>query len=130
MSRARADAAALAEAERQVAAAALRVLPCEDCGREQAAGLCEVCGYRRRTEALTVEAGLVAAAWSAALDDSQAANHHIAQPAGWIGLSPEGEAVSRAGNRFTFSPSQPSPPASPPTDDSRSETTFEAHRRP
>ncbi|MFF4393276.1 hypothetical protein ACFY0G_42170 [Streptomyces sp. NPDC001552] len=69
---ARADAAALAEAERQAAAAALGVLPCEDCGQEQAGGLCEVCGYRRRTEALTVEAGMVAAAWSADLDDSQA----------------------------------------------------------
>ncbi|MFD9303008.1 hypothetical protein ACFWCB_10080 [Streptomyces sp. NPDC060048] len=53
-------------------AAALRGLPCEDCGQEQAAALCEVCGYRRRTGALTVEAGLVAAAWSADLDDSQA----------------------------------------------------------
>ncbi|GHB33024.1 hypothetical protein [Streptomyces chryseus] len=69
---ARAEAAALAEAERQAAAAALRVLPCEDCGQEQAAGLCEVCGYRRRTEALTVEAGMLAAAVSADLDDSQA----------------------------------------------------------
>ncbi|WP_331726617.1 hypothetical protein OG592_44195 (plasmid) [Streptomyces avidinii] len=69
---ARAEAAALAEAERQAATAALRVLPCEDCGQEQAAGLCEVCGYRRRTEALTVEAGMVAATWSADLDDSQA----------------------------------------------------------
>ncbi|MER6393945.1 hypothetical protein ABT236_36535 [Streptomyces sp. NPDC001523] len=69
---AREEAAALAEAERQAAAAALRVLPCEDCGQEQAAGLCEVCGYRRRTEALTVEAGMVAATWSADLDDSQA----------------------------------------------------------
>lgn len=69
---ARAEAAALAEAERQAAAAALGVLPCEDCGQEQAAGLCEVCGYRRRTEALKVEAGMVAAAWSADLDDSQA----------------------------------------------------------
>ncbi|MFI5672194.1 hypothetical protein [Streptomyces sp. NPDC051704] len=69
---ARAEAAALAEAERQAAAAALQVLPCEDCGQEQAGGLCEVCGYRRQTEALTAEAGLVAAAGSADLDDSQA----------------------------------------------------------
>ncbi|MFI1067026.1 hypothetical protein ACH4TC_34710 [Streptomyces spororaveus] len=69
---ARAEAAALAEAERQAAAAALQVLPCEDCGQEQAAGLCEVCGYRRRTEALMAEAGLVAAAGSADLDDSEA----------------------------------------------------------
>lgn len=52
--------------------AGMRALPCEDCGQEQAAGLCEVCGYRRRTEALTVEAGTVATAWSADLDDSQA----------------------------------------------------------
>ncbi|RPK23540.1 hypothetical protein EES37_37935 [Streptomyces sp. ADI91-18] len=69
---ARAEAMALAKAERQAAAAALRVLPCEDCGQEQAAGLCEVCGYRRRTEALTLEAGMVAAAASSDLDDSQA----------------------------------------------------------
>lgn len=76
---ARAEAAALAEAERQAAAAALRVLPCEDCGQEQAAGLCEVCGYRRRTEALTVEAGMVAATWSADLDDSQAVTAVLVQ---------------------------------------------------
>ncbi|MFI7178972.1 hypothetical protein [Streptomyces spororaveus] len=69
---ARAEAAALAEAERQAAAAALQVLPCEDCGQEHAGGLCEVCGYRRQTEALTAEAGLVAAAGSADLDDSEA----------------------------------------------------------
>ncbi|MET7534272.1 hypothetical protein ACFWB1_04085 [Streptomyces goshikiensis] len=69
---ARAEAAALAEVERQAAAVALQVLPCEDCGQEQAGGLCEVCGYRRQTGALTVEAGLVAAAWSADLDDSGA----------------------------------------------------------
>lgn len=32
-------------------------------------GLCEACGYRRRTETLTVETGLLAATWAAALDD-------------------------------------------------------------
>ncbi|WP_309142657.1 hypothetical protein [Streptomyces javensis] len=69
---ARAAAQERAERERAAEAAAdavRRALPCEDCGQERAAGLCEACGYRRRTEALTVEAGLVAAAWSADLDD-------------------------------------------------------------
>ncbi len=58
--------------ERQAAAAdaALRqALPCEDCGQDRSAGLCESCGYLRRTEALTVEAGMVAATWSADLED-------------------------------------------------------------
>jgi hypothetical protein len=32
--------------------------------------LCEACGFWRRTEAAIVEAGLVAATWSAALDDA------------------------------------------------------------
>ncbi|MES5824887.1 hypothetical protein [Streptomyces sp. RG80] len=71
----RAAARERAEREREAAAAAEAVrqaLPCEDCGQEQAAGLCEACGYRRRTEALIVEAGLVAAAWSAPLDDTDA----------------------------------------------------------
>ncbi|MET9535576.1 hypothetical protein ABZY02_34340 [Streptomyces sp. NPDC006649] len=61
-----------AEAERAAAAAddAVRqALGCEDCGQQQAGGLCEACGYRRRTEALIVEAGLVAATWSADLND-------------------------------------------------------------
>ncbi|MGW3563547.1 hypothetical protein ACWDSL_06540 [Streptomyces sp. NPDC000941] len=69
---ARAEAQERAELERAAAAAADAVrqaLPCEDCGQERAAGLCEACGYRRRAEALIVEAGMVAAAWSAALDD-------------------------------------------------------------
>lgn len=58
--------------ERQAAAAdaALRqALPCEDCGKGRSAGLCEACDYRRRTEALTVEVGMVAATWSADLED-------------------------------------------------------------
>ncbi|MEU8550505.1 hypothetical protein AB0C81_26585 [Streptomyces roseoverticillatus] len=62
-----------AEHERQVAAAAeeaRQALSCEDCGQEEAAGLCEACGYRRQTEALIVEASLVAATWSADLDDT------------------------------------------------------------
>ncbi|MER5769269.1 hypothetical protein [Streptomyces sp. NPDC001985] len=45
---------------------------CEGCGQQQAGGLCEACGYERRTEALTVEAGLVAAAWAADLADQAA----------------------------------------------------------
>lgn len=31
--------------------------------------MCEACGYRRRTETLTVETGLLAATWAAVLDD-------------------------------------------------------------
>jgi hypothetical protein len=61
-----------AERERQAAAAAEAVrqaLPCEDCGQQRSAGLCETCDFRRRTEALIVEAGLVAATWSADLTD-------------------------------------------------------------
>ncbi|MFJ7200934.1 MULTISPECIES: hypothetical protein [unclassified Streptomyces] len=61
-----------AERERAAAAAADAVrqaLACEDCGQQQAGGLCEACGYRRRTEALIVEAGMVAATWSADLAD-------------------------------------------------------------
>lgn len=57
------------EDERAAAAAAETVrqaLACEDCGQQQAGGLCEACGYRRRTEALVVEAGMVEATWSAA----------------------------------------------------------------
>ncbi|MET8724124.1 hypothetical protein [Streptomyces misionensis] len=58
------------ERERQEAAAAEAVrqaLPCEDCGRDQAAGLCEACDHRRQTEALIGEAALFAAAGSADL---------------------------------------------------------------
>ncbi|MFF8790821.1 hypothetical protein [Streptomyces sp. NPDC015125] len=58
--------------ERQAAAADAELrqaLPCEDCGQDRSAGLCEACGYRRRTEALTVEAGMVVATCSADLDD-------------------------------------------------------------
>ncbi|MFJ5611075.1 hypothetical protein ACIQCJ_17010 [Streptomyces sp. NPDC093221] len=74
---ARRDAARVADLERAdaeraaaaVAEAARQALPCTDCGQSQAGGLCETCDCRRRTEALVVEAGLVAAAWSAALDD-------------------------------------------------------------
>ncbi|MFF9690516.1 hypothetical protein [Streptomyces sp. NPDC014623] len=61
-----------AERERAAAAAAetaRQALACEDCGQQQASGLCEACGYRRRTEALIVEAGMVAATWSADLAD-------------------------------------------------------------
>ncbi|MDQ0408701.1 hypothetical protein ABVB69_35060 [Streptomyces sp. NPDC000349] len=69
---ARAAARELAERERQEAAAAEAVrqaLPCEDCGRDQAAGLCEACDHRRQTETLIGEAGLLAAAGSADLTD-------------------------------------------------------------
>jgi hypothetical protein len=69
---ARAAAQERAERERQAAAAADAVrqaLPCEDCGQDQAAGLCEACDHRRQTETLIGEAGLLAAAWSADLTD-------------------------------------------------------------
>lgn len=64
----RAKTAQRAEREREAAVAAdlvRQALACEDCGQQRAGGLCEACGYRRRTEALTVEAGLLAATWSA-----------------------------------------------------------------
>ncbi|MFE3770832.1 hypothetical protein [Streptomyces sp. NPDC059122] len=67
---ARATAQERAEAERTAVAAADAVrqeLACEDCGQQRAAGLCEACDYRRRTEALIVEAGIIAATWSADL---------------------------------------------------------------
>ncbi|MEH0557438.1 hypothetical protein [Streptomyces sp. B21-101] len=60
------------ERERQEVAAAevvRQALPCEDCGQQRSAGLCETCGYRRRTEAALAEAGLVAATWAADLTD-------------------------------------------------------------
>ncbi|MFD8712015.1 hypothetical protein ACFV07_16325 [Streptomyces anulatus] len=69
---ARVASAEQAERERQAAAAAeaeRRILPCEDCGQQRSGGLCEACGYRRRTEVLVVETGLVAATWSADLTD-------------------------------------------------------------
>ncbi|MFF3264955.1 hypothetical protein ACFYWO_38060 [Streptomyces sp. NPDC002932] len=72
---ARAAAQVRAEAERATEAAAdgvRQTLPCEDCGLERSAGLCEACDYRRRTEALTVEAGLVAATWSVDLENATA----------------------------------------------------------
>ncbi|MFK0231071.1 hypothetical protein ACIQUL_35500 [Streptomyces sp. NPDC090303] len=70
---ARAAAAEQAERERQAAAAAdaiRQALACEDCGRDQAAGLCEACDHRRQTEALIGEAGLLAAAGSADLSEA------------------------------------------------------------
>jgi ssDNA-binding Zn-finger/Zn-ribbon topoisomerase 1 len=69
-----------AERERQAEAAAEAVrqaMPCEDCGQDRSAGLCEACGYRRRTEAAIVEAGMVAATWSAALDDAADVAAHV-----------------------------------------------------
>ncbi|MGW2890551.1 hypothetical protein ACWDDN_35645 [Streptomyces griseoruber] len=70
--KARAAARERGERERREAAAdAVRqALACEDCGQQRSAGLCEACGYRRRTEAAIVEAGLVAATWAADLDDA------------------------------------------------------------
>ncbi|MDF9874575.1 hypothetical protein OKW18_006713 [Streptomyces pratensis] len=61
-----------AKRERTAAAAAdtaRQTLACEDCGLEQTAGRCEACSYRRRTEALIAEAGMVVATWSADLTD-------------------------------------------------------------
>ncbi|WP_331756914.1 hypothetical protein OG582_39055 (plasmid) [Streptomyces anulatus] len=61
-----------AKDERAAASAAESVrqaLACEDCGQQQARRMCEACGYRRRTETLTVETGLLAATWAAVLDD-------------------------------------------------------------
>ncbi|WDN56355.1 hypothetical protein [Streptomyces clavuligerus] len=72
---ARAAAAEWAEAERAAVAAADTVrqaLLCEGCGQPRAGGLCETYGYRRRTETLIAEAGLVAAAWAADLTDAAA----------------------------------------------------------
>ncbi|MFL9658713.1 hypothetical protein ACJ7VE_33955 [Streptomyces sp. PB17] len=69
---ARAAAQERAERERQEAAAAKAVRqaqPCEDCGRDQAAGLCEACDHRRQTETLIGEAALLAAAGTADLSD-------------------------------------------------------------
>ncbi|WP_225638098.1 hypothetical protein [Streptomyces solaniscabiei] len=69
---ARAAARERTEREREAAAAADAVrqaLPCEDCGLQRAAGLCEACDHRRQTEALIGEAGLIAATWSADLSD-------------------------------------------------------------
>ncbi|MFE6460031.1 hypothetical protein ACFVP0_21600 [Streptomyces cinereoruber] len=40
-------------------------MACEDCRRARSAGLCEACDHRRQAEALIVEAGLLAATWSA-----------------------------------------------------------------
>ncbi|MEV5887423.1 hypothetical protein AB0L74_33075 [Streptomyces sp. NPDC052020] len=69
---ARAAAQERAERERAAAAAAeaaRQALPCQVCGRDQAAGLCELCDHRRQTETLISEAGLIAATWSADLTD-------------------------------------------------------------
>ncbi|GGN41192.1 hypothetical protein [Streptomyces fuscichromogenes] len=65
---ARAAARERAELERQEEAAADAVrqaLSCVGCGQQRSAGLCEACGYRRRTEAAITEAELVVATWAA-----------------------------------------------------------------
>ncbi|MFE5796285.1 hypothetical protein ACFQ8C_27415 [Streptomyces sp. NPDC056503] len=68
--RAEAEAQAPVERERAAAETAVRqTVACEDCGRERSAGLCEACDHRRQVEALIVEAGLLAATWSADLTD-------------------------------------------------------------
>ncbi|MER6103719.1 hypothetical protein ABT115_15680 [Streptomyces sp. NPDC001832] len=80
---ARAAAQERADCEREAAAAADEVrqaLACADCGQQRSAGLCEACGYRRRTETLIVETGLVAATWAADLtdpDDVAAVTAHV-----------------------------------------------------
>ncbi|MCC9707292.1 hypothetical protein E4N62_19635 [Streptomyces sp. MNU76] len=69
---ARAAAQERAEREREaetVADALRQALPCEDCGQDRSAGLCEACDHRRQTETLIVEAGLIAATWSDGLTD-------------------------------------------------------------
>ncbi|WP_329453194.1 hypothetical protein OG894_42100 (plasmid) [Streptomyces sp. NBC_01724] len=69
---ARAQAAVRSERERtaaQAAEAERQALPCADCGTVRSAGVCEACGYRRQTEDLVTQTALVAAAWSADLDD-------------------------------------------------------------
>ncbi|MFB7171641.1 hypothetical protein ACFCYM_12560 [Streptomyces sp. NPDC056254] len=95
---ARATAAQQAEADLAAAAAANAVrqaLPCEDCGRDQAAGLCERCDHRRQTEVLIGEAGLYAAAWSADLTDPG----HIAAVAGQARTA-IGDSVAAAWQEF------------------------------
>ncbi|MFD7716483.1 hypothetical protein [Streptomyces sp. NPDC059814] len=84
-------------AERERAAAdadAVRQAPaCEDCGQQQAGGLCEACSYRRRTEALIVEAAMVAATWAADLDDQaggRCRTSAVARWGGWPGLRSRG----------------------------------------
>ncbi|MFJ5129889.1 hypothetical protein ACIP80_32985 [Streptomyces sp. NPDC088555] len=87
-----------AEQERRAAAAAdavRRALVCEECGQERAAGLCETCGHRRQTEALIVEAGLVAAAGSADPADSAA----VAAVAAGVRAAVE-RAISQAWDEF------------------------------
>ncbi|MFA0845492.1 hypothetical protein [Streptomyces rochei] len=95
---ARAAAQERAEHERQAAAAADAVrqaLPCEDCGLQRSAGLCEACGFRRRTEAAILEAGLIAATWSADLDDPGA----VAAVAAHVRASLEAD-IERAQREF------------------------------
>ncbi|MFB7955847.1 hypothetical protein [Streptomyces sp. NPDC056045] len=73
---ARAAAQEQAERERQAAAAeeaARQVLPCADCGRARAAGLCEGCGYRCRVTDLLTEAERVTVASLADPTNAEAA---------------------------------------------------------
>ncbi|WP_158716623.1 hypothetical protein [Streptomyces sp. NRRL F-5630] len=65
--RMRAAARERAAREQEEAAARERVrqaLPCGDCGRPDAAGLCEVCGSRRELNNLIEEAGMCQVSWT------------------------------------------------------------------
>lgn len=65
--RMRAAARERAAREQEEAAARERVrqaLPCADCGREDAAGLCQGCGRIRELNALIVEAGMCQVSWT------------------------------------------------------------------
>ncbi|MFJ4126416.1 hypothetical protein ACIP3U_34540 [[Kitasatospora] papulosa] len=101
-----------AKRERTAAAAADAVrqtLACEDCGLEQTAGQCEACSYRRRTEALIAEAGMVVATWSADLTDQDVV---AAQRPG----APTRPSRTAAGSATTRTARTPSPPRlRPPT---------------
>ncbi|WP_344084355.1 hypothetical protein [Streptomyces stramineus] len=87
---ARAAARERAEREHQEAAPAdamRQAMPCEDCGQERSAGLCERCDHRRQTESLIGEAGLLAAAGSADLTDPGSVASVAAQARAAIGDS-------------------------------------------
>lgn len=66
--------AAIEEQRAQLAGEEVRraALPCEDCGRAEAAGLCPVCSLRRSTKALVDQAVDIAVAVRADVDDPQA----------------------------------------------------------
>ncbi|MEU7206574.1 hypothetical protein [Streptomyces sp. NPDC045470] len=87
---ARATAREWEDRERQAARTAEAVrqaLPCEDCGRSQAAELCEACNHRRQAETLIGEAGLLAAAGSVGLTDPGSVAAATARARAAIGTS-------------------------------------------